>query len=100
MTWDELNQHELAVYSTAWCPDCKRLKQQLDEHGISYREIDIERIPAAAERLKKRTNRTAIPYLEVDGSIMVRGWHDEMPGHWKEAVFLEEIEQELNKEIP
>ena len=36
------------MYSTAWCGYCRRLKLQLDQSGISYTEIDIERDPDAA----------------------------------------------------
>lgn len=37
------------MYSTTWCGYCRRLKLQLDQAGISYTEIDIERDPAAAK---------------------------------------------------
>ena len=36
------------MYSTRWCGYCRRLKLQMDQAGISYREVDIERDPAAA----------------------------------------------------
>jgi mycoredoxin len=39
---------EVTMYSTSWCGYCRRLKLQLDQAGIAYDEIDIERIPAAA----------------------------------------------------
>jgi mycoredoxin len=39
---------ELTMYSTTWCGYCRRLKLQLDEAGIAYREVNIERDPAAA----------------------------------------------------
>ncbi|MEU8323012.1 glutaredoxin domain-containing protein [Nonomuraea sp. NPDC048881] len=39
----------LTVYSTTWCGPCKRLKSQLAREGIAFKEVDIERDPAAAE---------------------------------------------------
>ncbi len=33
---------QIIVYSTVWCPDCKRAKKFLAEHRISYENIDIE----------------------------------------------------------
>jgi thioredoxin reductase (NADPH) len=30
------------VYSTVWCPDCKRAKQFFGEHRVPYTNIDIE----------------------------------------------------------
>jgi len=33
---------QIKVYSTVWCPDCKRAKKFLAEHRIPYENIDIE----------------------------------------------------------
>jgi mycoredoxin len=37
------------MYSTTWCGYCRRLKVQMEQAGISYREVDIERDPEAAK---------------------------------------------------
>jgi mycoredoxin len=39
----------LTMYSTTWCGYCRRLKLQLDQAGLAYREIDIERDAEAAK---------------------------------------------------
>ncbi len=39
----------LTMYSTTWCGYCRRLKLQLDQAGLAYREIDIERDGEAAK---------------------------------------------------
>ena len=31
----------IKVYSTVWCPDCKRAKKFFGEQRISYENIDI-----------------------------------------------------------
>ena len=36
------------MYSTTWCGYCRRLKLQLDQAGLDYREVDIERDTEAA----------------------------------------------------
>jgi len=38
----------LTMYSTRWCGYCRRLKLQLDQAGLDYREVDIERDADAA----------------------------------------------------
>jgi len=38
----------VTMYSTTWCGYCRRLKLQMEQAGIAYREIDIERDPEAA----------------------------------------------------
>jgi mycoredoxin len=39
----------ILMYSTTWCGYCRRLKAQLDREGIGFAEIDIEKVPDAAE---------------------------------------------------
>ena len=39
---------EVTMYSTTWCGYCRRLKLQMEQAGIAYREVDIERDPDAA----------------------------------------------------
>ncbi len=36
------------MYSTTWCGYCRRLKLQMDQAGVDYRVVDIERDPEAA----------------------------------------------------
>ncbi|MCX6463364.1 MAG: mycoredoxin [Pseudonocardiales bacterium] len=43
-----MHMAQVTMYSTTWCGYCRRLKLQLDQAGISYEEIDIERDPDAA----------------------------------------------------
>jgi thioredoxin reductase (NADPH) len=38
---------QIIVYSTVWCPDCKRAKKFLGEHRIPYLNVDIEHDPQA-----------------------------------------------------
>jgi len=58
---------ELIVYSSSWCPDCRVAKRFLDQHGIAYKEIDIEATPGAAEEIIRRTGKRAIPQFVIDG---------------------------------
>ena len=89
MTWDELAKHRVVIYTTAWCGDCRRLKAQLDRHGVPYREVDIDSDAEAARHLQERTGRQAIPFVEIDGNPhLIPGWHEDRPGRWDEAVFL------------
>lgn len=39
---------DVTMYSTTWCGYCRRLKIQMDQAGITYLEIDIERDADAA----------------------------------------------------
>lgn len=62
----------LTVYTTAWCPDCRAAKRYLDGLGVSYEEIDIEKVPGAAEEVEQWSGgfRT-VPTFKVNDRIIV-----------------------------
>ncbi len=59
---------ELIVYSSSWCPDCRIAKRFLDKHKISYKEVDIEETPGAAQEVVARTGKRSIPQFVIDGT--------------------------------
>jgi len=58
---------ELIVYSADWCRDCREAKRFLAKHAIPYTEIDIERVPGAADEVVAKTGKRGIPQFVVDG---------------------------------
>jgi glutaredoxin len=42
-------------------------KRFLDKHKISYKEVDIDSVPGAAEEVVRRTGKRAIPQFVIDG---------------------------------
>ncbi|HWM59327.1 MAG TPA: mycoredoxin [Pseudonocardia sp.] len=61
---------DVTMYSTTWCGYCRRLKLQLDQAGIVYDEIDIERDPDAASFVESVNggNQTVPVIRYPDGS--------------------------------
>lgn len=57
----------VTVYSAAWCRDCREAKRFLEEHQISYTEIDIERVPGAADEVLRHVGKRAIPQFVIEG---------------------------------
>lgn len=58
---------QITLYSASWCRDCREAKRFLIEHGISFREVDIEHTPGAAEELVRHVGKRAIPQYVIDG---------------------------------
>jgi mycoredoxin len=58
---------DLTVYSASWCRDCREAKRFLAKHNIAYNEIDIERVPGAAENVIANVGKRAIPQFVIDG---------------------------------
>jgi glutaredoxin len=58
----------ITMYSTNWCPDCRRAKSFLKERGVDFREVDIEKDPSAeAIVIKANEGKRTVPTLEVGG---------------------------------
>jgi thioredoxin reductase (NADPH) len=62
----------IIVYSTVWCPDCKRAKKFLAEHRIPYENIDIEHDEKAMAFVQKVNNglRLIPTIVFPDGSTL------------------------------
>jgi glutaredoxin len=62
----------VVVYTTKWCPGCQLAKHYLNSRGVAFQEIDIEKVPGAAEQVMKLAGgyRT-VPTFVIGGSVVV-----------------------------
>jgi mycoredoxin len=62
----------LTMYTTNWCGYCVRLKAGLEREGIGYEEVNIERVPEAAQLVMQVNggNRTVPTVVFQDGTAM------------------------------
>ena len=58
---------ELFLYTAQWCRDCREAKKFLVKHNLPYIEVDIEKVPGAADLLVKNVGKKAIPQFVLDG---------------------------------
>ncbi len=65
--------HEVVVYTTSWCGWCRRTLAWLDQRGVDYVNKDIESDPGHRDELVRKTGRTSIPVVEIDGEL-IRGY--------------------------
>ena len=68
----DLTGQEFVMFSTDWCGYCKRLKRQLDEVGITFREINVEQEPDSADFVEQVNggNRVVPTLFFSDGSSL------------------------------
>jgi mycoredoxin len=56
----------ITIYSTGWCPDCRRAKAFLRERGFRFQEVNIEEDPESeAIVLRANDGRRKVPTLKV-----------------------------------
>ena len=62
----------LTMYTTDWCGYCVRLKHGLEREGIAFEEVNIERVPNAADLVMQVNggNRTVPTVVFPDGSAL------------------------------
>jgi mycoredoxin len=61
-----MSANPIIMYSTTWCPDCRRVKSFLNDRGVEFREINIEDDPDAEDLVLRVNNgRRKVPTLQV-----------------------------------
>jgi glutaredoxin len=60
----------LLVYSSSWCPDCRRAKRVLEEAEAPFDEVDIDQDPQAEAMVLARSGgRRVVPTLRFDDRL-------------------------------
>jgi mycoredoxin len=60
----------IRMYSTSWCPDCRRARQFLRDRKLQFEEIDIEVSSEGAEFvMKANEGRRRVPTFDVNGRV-------------------------------
>lgn len=67
----------LKIYTTTWCPDCRRAKRFLADHGVPYEEINIERTEGAAAWVAAQNQgKYKVPTLDLEGRVFACSPYD------------------------
>lgn len=73
------NPEKIVMYSTSWCPDCRRSRAVLDGKKIDHIEVDIGKDRDAFAFVEKLTRRVRIPTIIFpDGTIMIEPTDEEL----------------------
>jgi glutaredoxin len=69
---EDLPQGEVVMYCTPWCPDCRRARDWLRKHKISFSEVDISVNLAAARQVRTWGAGSQItPTFDINGEIIL-----------------------------
>ena len=65
-----IHSGSVVVYSSSWCPDCRRAKRVLEEAEAPFAEVDIDQDHAAEVMVLERSGgRRVVPTLRFDDRV-------------------------------
>jgi mycoredoxin len=69
-TGEGIHADSVVVYSSSWCPDCRRAKRVLEEAEAPFAEVDIDEDHAAEAMVLERSGgRRVVPTLRFDDRV-------------------------------
>ena len=54
---------KIVIYTVAWCPHCRELKEYLTSHNIPFMNKDVEVDPTAMEELTQKYKSQGVPVI-------------------------------------
>jgi glutaredoxin 3 len=61
----------ITIYGAEWCAFCHTAMRYLDDKGISYTYIDIDKDPTAGQEAVKKSGQRGIPVIDLAGDIII-----------------------------
>lgn len=66
----------VVLYSTAWCPYCRKARELLTRRRVEFVERDVEKDPAAAEELARKAQEAGVqargvPVIDIRGKLVL-----------------------------
>ena len=62
---------KVLLFSTSTCSWCRRAKRYFKEHGVPFKEINIERDADGARDIVRKTGQRGVPVIKIGGRWMV-----------------------------
>ena len=58
----------IIIYSSLTCPYCVHAKELLDQKGLTYKEVNVDKDPASLKEMVERSDgRRTVPQIFIDG---------------------------------
>jgi len=70
-----VSQPAVTIYTSGWCPYCRRAKDLLTQKNVVFSEIDVEDQPQSRQDMIARSNRRTVPQIFI-GDQHVGGCDD------------------------
>jgi glutaredoxin len=63
--------HDIVLYTTSWCPSCKKARNFFISRNIPFTEYDVEKDNNAAQMFKQLNNRGGVPFAIINGQSIL-----------------------------
>lgn len=63
---DEINMAKIEIYTTDHCAYCTRAKMVLDQKGVDYTEINVEKNPEKMAEMMERSGNRTVPQIFIN----------------------------------
>lgn len=67
---------DIVIYSAGACPYCSRAKRLLENKGVAYTEIRVDKERGMRAEMEQRSGRTSVPQVFIDSRHI--GGYDDM----------------------
>ncbi|MDJ0625844.1 MAG: glutaredoxin 3 [Candidatus Caenarcaniphilales bacterium] len=64
---------KIEIYTTDYCPFCKRAKELLNTKGVVYTEINVEAESERQKMVQRTGGPRSVPQIFVDGELLAGG---------------------------
>jgi mycoredoxin len=83
-----MSDEKIIVYGTTWCGDCRRARNFMDQHNITYQWVDIETDPSGREFVEKVNHgyRSVPTIVLSDGKILVEPPYSQLAAAFGVAI--------------
>ncbi len=71
MTNDKKNDKKIIIYGAEWCAFCHTAMHYLDDKGVKYIYIDVDKEPAKGLEAVEKSGQRGIPVIDLAGDIIV-----------------------------
>lgn len=69
---------KVVLYSTPWCPWCKKIREFFKLHKIPFTDKNVEKFKKYADEMTKKSKQKGIPVTDIGGKIIVGYKPDEI----------------------
>ncbi len=79
---EQRKNHDVVLYTTSWCPWCKKARDFFTSRNIYFTDYDIEKDKEAAQRKKQLDNKDGVPFAIINGQSI----HGYNPAAYENAL--------------